>query len=73
VRVSCPVIEDGQPGEAIDLTVKSSIPLTDDPTKEGWMSFELGATAVKFQCVSEAYDPLWTVKFLPEVEAVELE
>ncbi|SFJ14878.1 hypothetical protein SAMN04515648_2882 [Phyllobacterium sp. CL33Tsu] len=71
VRISCPVVEDGQAGDSIGLTMSSSIALTDDKTREGWRAFELGATAVKFECVSEPYDPLWTVRFVPEVEAVE--
>lgn len=70
VRVTCPVIEDGQPGDTIRLTMTSLTPLEDDPEKEGWKSFKLGTSAVKFECVSEDYDPLWTVRFVPEVEAI---
>lgn len=70
LRVTCPVIEDGQAGETIGVSIKSSASVKDDSTKEGWQSFKLGKSAVKFECVSETYDPLWTVRFVPEVEAV---
>jgi len=70
VRVSCPVIEDGQIGDAIGIKIKPSIVPTKDANNEGWLLFELGKTAVSFECISETYDPLWTVRLVPEVEAV---
>lgn len=70
VRVSCPIIEDGHVGDAIALTTTTSIPTVQDPDKPGWQRFELGNTAIKFECVSESYDPLWTVRFVPEIEPV---
>jgi len=70
VRVSCPIVEDGQTGDAIGLTTTASVATTDDPEKSGWQRFDLGNTAIKFECVSECYDPLWTVRFVPEVEPV---
>lgn len=68
VRVTCPVIEDGQTGDDLKLSVTASVPLEVDSTKEGWSLFELSQTSVKFVCESELYDSLWTVKFVPEVE-----
>lgn len=70
VRVSCPIIEDGQLGDTIALTTEASVATTEDPEKPGWQRFELGGSAIKFECVSETYDPLWTVRFVPEVEPV---
>jgi hypothetical protein len=70
VRVSCPIIEDGQTGDAIDLRTTASVATVEDPEKPGWRRFDLGNAAIKFECVSECYDPLWTVRFVPEVEPV---
>ncbi|RWX11393.1 hypothetical protein EHI42_24285 [Rhizobium hidalgonense] len=68
VRVTCPVIEDGQSGDDLRLSITASAHLETDPTKEGWSRFVLTQSSVKFVCESELYDPLWTVKFVPEVE-----
>lgn len=70
VRVTCPIIEDGQVGDAIALIITTSTTIIEDPDKPGWQRFDLGNAAVKFECVSETYDPLWTVRFVPEVEPV---
>jgi hypothetical protein len=71
VRVTCPVVEDGQIGDTIGISVSTTAELADDPNKGGWSTFELGNSSVKFECVSEPYNPLWTVRFVPEVEPVE--
>ncbi|WP_326914462.1 hypothetical protein [Sphingopyxis chilensis] len=71
VKVSCPVIEDGQVGDSIALEIASTAELAADTTKEGWSQFDLGTKSVRFECKSEAYDPLWTVRFVPEIEPVE--
>lgn len=70
VRVTCPVIEDGQTGDDIQLKITASTSLEEDPSKDGWRRFALSQTSVKFFCESELYDPLWTVKFVPEVQPV---
>jgi hypothetical protein len=70
VRITCPVIEDGQAGDDLRLTISSSAALEPDPIKGGWNRFSLTQSSVKFVCESELYDPLWTVKFVPEVEPV---
>lgn len=68
VHVSCPVIEDGQIGDSIGVEIKTSVSLTESTVKLGWSDIELGTKPVRFDCLSEPYDPLWTVRFLPEIE-----
>lgn len=70
VRASCPIVEDGQIGDDVVLRTIASVATTEDPDKPGWRRFELGGAAVSFECTSETYDPLWTVRFVPEVEPV---
>jgi hypothetical protein len=70
IRVTCPVIEDGQIGDSIPLEISTSTVLDEDTSRSGWSQFNLGSKAVKFECRSEPYDPLWTVRFVPEVEPV---
>ncbi|TAX97702.1 hypothetical protein ELH94_14840 [Rhizobium leguminosarum] len=70
VRITCPVIEDGQAGDDLRLTISSSATVEPDPIKDGWSRFSLTQSSVKFVCESELYDPLWTVKFVPEIEPV---
>ncbi|MES3056621.1 hypothetical protein O6V14_13380 [Sphingomonas faeni] len=73
VRVSCPVIEDGSVGEDLDISIVSDIALTDDVERPGWKTFNLKqAQVVNFQCQTVSYDPLWTVRFVPEVEPMEV-
>jgi hypothetical protein len=71
VRVTCPVIEDGQIGESIALEIVAATTLEEDTGKPGWSQFDIGSKPVKFECRSEPYDALWTVRFVPEVEPVE--
>lgn len=71
VRVTCPVIEDGAVGDPLPLTMSSDVELQDDPDREGWKIFEISqSTIARFVCETEPYDPLWTVRFVPEVEPV---
>jgi len=67
VRATCPIIEDGQAGDPLPLTIHSSIgPQTQ---KEGWHEIDLGqGDLVRFQCETEPYDSTWTVRFVPEVQ-----
>ena len=69
IRITCPVIEDGQVGESLAVTVTASEITEEDEAKPGWQRVLLTKKhAVKFECKTEPYDPMWTVKFLPEVE-----
>jgi hypothetical protein len=68
VRVSCPVIEDGSVGDDLDLTYVADVALADDPERPGWKTFNLKQSQVAhFECETAAYDPMWTVRFVPEV------
>lgn len=70
VRVTCPVIEDGQIGDSITLNIDTKTLLKDDANMPGWSQFDLSDKVVTFECRSEPYDALWTVRFVPEVEPV---
>lgn len=73
VRITCPVIEDGEEGDSLELSVEADAPIADDPEKTGWKTFQIEQNKpVKFRCRTDNYDPLWTVRFVPEVEAVEV-
>lgn len=72
VRVSCPVIEDGSVGDDLGLTIVSDVALTDDVQRPGWKTFKLTQSQIaRFECETVPYDPMWTVRFVPEVEPVE--
>ncbi|WP_019832711.1 hypothetical protein [Sphingomonas sp. PR090111-T3T-6A] len=74
VRVTCPVIEDGAVGDSLEVAVTANVELTEDETRPGWKVFDLTqADGAHFDCETGAYDPLWTVRFVPEVEPVEIE
>ncbi|KQS76372.1 hypothetical protein [Rhizobium sp. Leaf383] len=70
VRVTCPVIEDGQTGDNLKLSVSTTAESTADETRPGWFLVRLKHQSITFTCETEPYDPLWTVKFVPEVEPV---
>jgi hypothetical protein len=73
VKVTCPVIEDGAAGDPLDIVLKSNVELTDDPVRPGWKLFDLTASQIaQFDCETADYDPQWTVRFVPEVEPVEV-
>lgn len=72
VRVTCPVIEDGEIGESLNVTLDTDASLVDDEEKPGWKRFSLVPNKpVRFRCQTDSYDPLWTVRFVPEIEPVE--
>ena len=73
VKVTCPVIEDGGIGDdPLELSIVSDAVLVDDPARPGWKRFGLKhAQPVSFECETVPYDPMWTVRFVPEVESVE--
>ena len=72
VHVTCPVMEDEQEGEALQVFVKPSVAPIAHEAKPGWSVFDLSkGTAIRIECETEPYNPSWTVKFVPEVEPVE--
>ncbi|TIL38586.1 hypothetical protein [Mesorhizobium sp.] len=72
VKVTCPVIEDGSVGETLEVSCEADSMLEADPNDSEWMVFQLSPDKpTRFTCKTEKYDPLWTVRFIPEVEAVE--
>jgi hypothetical protein len=73
VRITCPVVEDGQIGESLVVNFKASEAIADDQNKPGWHTFTLTKKkAIRFDCTTEPYDPMWTVKFVPEIEPAEV-
>lgn len=74
IRVTCPVIEDGATGESLIVALTSNVELTDDEANPGWKIFSLSHSDVaRFQCETDAYSSLWTVRFVPEVVPVEVD
>ena len=72
IRVACPVIEDGALGDDLELSMTSATTLAEDAQRPGWKRFALKRSEVAhFDCETVAYDPMWTVRFVPEVESVE--
>ena len=60
---------------ATTLISRSSrdVALTEDPNRPGWSIFSLKQSEVAhFECKTVPYDPLWTVRFVPEVESVQV-
>ena len=73
MRVACPVIEDGSMGDDLELSMTTDVALTDDAERPGWKTFSLKqAEVAHFECETVPYDPMWTVRFVPEVESVEI-
>jgi hypothetical protein len=71
MKVTCPVIEDGSIGESLALSIQTDDVMEVDPDNPEWMIFLLSPDKPsRFVCETEKYDPLWTVRFVPEVEAV---
>ncbi|TPL03744.1 MULTISPECIES: hypothetical protein [unclassified Mesorhizobium] len=71
LKVTCPIIEDGATGDSLKLSIKTDSALEVDPDNPEWMTFVLSPDKPsRFSCETEKYDPLWTVRFVPEVEAV---
>lgn len=72
LRIGCPVLEDdGQEGDDLDLQVQySGVLARVDPEDHHSFSFALakGGKAT-FTVESEEYDPSWTVRLRPEIEA----
>lgn len=74
LRVTCPVIEDGTTGDSLAVSLSANVDLVDDPDRPGWKVFDLTQSAAAwFECETESYNPLWTVRFVPEVEPVEVD
>ena len=73
LKASCPVIVDGQDGESLGVAIKASVPLEAQAGSEEWKLLRLNQGQVaRFVCETEPYDRAWTVKFVPEVEPVEI-
>jgi len=71
LKVTCPVIEDGYVGDTLKVDIIADVDLQPDADDPEWKVFLLPPNgSAKFQCETESYDPLWTVRFVPEVEAV---
>lgn len=72
LRISCPVMEDeGQEGDDLALTVKfHGVEAETDPT-DPWLYRFLMKKGEKahFAIESENYDPAWTVRLRPEIDA----
>jgi len=72
LRVGCPVLEDeGQEGDDLKLTIKvAGVEAVADPEDHRIYRFALGKGGkAHFAIESEQYDPSWTVRLRPEVEA----
>ena len=71
-KIACPVMEDGQEGELLKVSVDTTTATAPDPDNADWFIFDLAPHEVaRFECRTEPYDAAWTVKFVPEIEPVE--
>jgi hypothetical protein len=71
VRATCVIVEDGQAGDALPMTISS--PADEEADADGWITVELVPQSVlKFQCETAPYDNAWSVRFIPEVQPVEV-
>ncbi|MCW5665452.1 MAG: hypothetical protein KIT35_16590 [Piscinibacter sp.] len=72
LRISCPVLEDdGQEGDDLNVTVKfSGVDAEVDADDHRVYRFTLAKGAkAHFALESESYDPAWTVRLRPEIDA----
>lgn len=72
LRISCPVLEDeGQEGDDLALTVKhKGVSAEVDPDDHRAFRFTLAkGEKAHFAIESESYDPAWTVRLRPEIDA----
>ncbi|MCC5610768.1 hypothetical protein LC612_29485 [Nostoc sp. CHAB 5834] len=70
VRATCSIIEDGQAGDQLAMTVTSST--GEDQDENGWFEAELTPeTVLRFDCETEQYANSWSVRFVPEVQSLE--
>lgn len=72
LRISCPVLEDdGQEGDDLNVTVKfSGVDAEVDADDHRVYRFTLAkGTKAHFALESESYDPAWTVRLRPEIDA----
>lgn len=73
-RVTCPVVEDNELGDSLEVAVATTENMEDDADLPGWKRITIRKDRVaKFMCETESYDPLWTVKFVPEVEPLKVQ
>lgn len=67
VRATCPIIEDGQAGDHLPMSIHTS--LGTQSQGDGWHEIEVGCgEIVRFQCETDPYESTWTVRFVPEVQ-----
>ncbi|NWG75491.1 MAG: hypothetical protein HXY24_12930 [Rubrivivax sp.] len=72
LRISCPVLEDeGQEGDDLALTIKhKGVTARVDPEDHRVFHFALAKGAkAHFDIESEGYNPAWTVRLRPEIDA----
>lgn len=72
VRIACPVLEDdGQEGADLAVAVRvRGVTAAPDPSDPNVRRIALSkGEKARFDVESEAYDPAWTVRFRPEIEA----
>jgi hypothetical protein len=72
LRVSCPVLEDdGQEGDDLELIVKfTGVDAKADPNDHRLFRFAMKkGDKAHFAIESESYDPAWTVRLRPEIDA----
>lgn len=72
LRISCPVLEDeGQEGDDLNLAVKvKGIEAQVDSSDHRVYRFDMKkGDKAQFAVVSEGYDPAWTVRLRPEIDA----
>lgn len=72
LRISCPVLEDGgQEGDDLKLVVKfTGVDAQVDTTDSHLYRFPIARGAkAHFAVESESYDPAWTVRLRPEIDA----
>jgi hypothetical protein len=70
LRVKCVVLEDGSEGAPIRYDLQSDVEhLSADEAEAHSYFFSIDQEApVRFSVTSEPYDPLWTVRFRPDIE-----
>lgn len=76
LRIACPVLEDDDAeGEELTLKVEhDGVAANSDPSDKRCFEFCLAkGERARFRVTSEPYDPSWTVRLRPEIEASETE
>jgi len=72
LRLYCPVLEDdGQEGDDLSCRIEvEGVDAVPDPTDEHVVRFALSKGAkAQFKVQTEEYDPAWSIRFRPEIDA----